>query len=80
MASSTGGVNWGGRLAESFVAQPFQIMAFPCTNVSPTTTSSTACLRIFVFSLPNPTPENCPSASEFSVDHVYSALPADSIP
>ncbi len=79
MASSKGGVNWGGSGQVSF-AWPLWIMAFPYTNVSPTTTSSEAGLGIFVFSLANPTLENCPAASEFSIDDVYSALPTDSIP
>ncbi len=62
-------------LDESVLAQPFRIMTLQCTNVSPTTTSSEACLGIFVFSLANPTAENCPSASEFLFEDVYSALP-----
>ena len=66
--------------AEEHSPQPPEIMAIQWTNVSPTTVASGSCTRISRFDLQIPSPGNCPTASEFLADHVYSAVPTDSIP
>ena len=61
--------------AEERSPQPKVIMAIQWTNVSPTTVASASCSQISQSASQILSPENWPTASEFSIDDVYIALP-----